>query len=61
LKHKKLACKNQFSCPEAMELSIVEERRTAGAVEETVPGLDGVVDSVGTGCVVDFPKAKSRT
>lgn len=44
-----------------MELLIMEERRTAGTVEETVSGLDGVVDSVGAGCVVDFPEAISRT
>ena len=31
---------------------------TACAVEQTIAGLDGVVDLVGAGVVVDFPKSE---
>ena len=32
----------------------------AGSVKETVAGLDGVVDSVGTGVVADLPEAEAN-
>ena len=35
------------------------EARTAGAVKEAVAGLDGVVDLVGAGVVVDLPQAEA--
>lgn len=34
-------------------------KRTASAVEQAVAGLDGVVDLVGAGVVVDLPEAKT--
>lgn len=33
---------------------------TAGAVEETVTSLDGMVDLVGASLVVDLPEAKAH-
>lgn len=36
------------------------ERHTAGAVKETVTGLDGLVDLVGAGVVVDLPEAEAH-
>lgn len=33
---------------------------TAGAVEETVAGLDGVVDLNGAGVIVDFPETEAH-
>ncbi len=32
----------------------------AGTIEETVTGLDGVVDSIGTGVVVDLPETEAN-
>lgn len=36
-----------------------ERQLTCCAVEETVPALDGVVDLVGAGVVVDLPQAEA--
>jgi hypothetical protein len=38
----------------------VGEKRTAGTIEETVASLDGVVDLVGTGVVVDLPETEAH-
>lgn len=37
-----------------------EEERTAGAIEETVASLDGIVDLVGTSVVVNLPEAETH-
>jgi hypothetical protein len=34
--------------------------RTAGAVKQTVAGLDGIVDGVGADVVVDLPQAETH-
>lgn len=34
-----------------------ESERTAGAIEETVAGLDSIVDLIGTGLVGHFPQS----
>lgn len=34
-------------------------KRTSSTVEETVTGLDGVVDGIGGNGVVDFPQAET--
>lgn len=36
------------------------ELRTAGTVEETVSGLDGVVDDVGSDVVADLPETEAH-
>ena len=36
-----------------------ENRHTACAIEESVAGLDGIVDGVGAGVVVDLPQTEA--
>lgn len=35
--------------------SVGRKIHTASAIEQPVSSLDGIVDSVGAGCVVNFP------